>query len=305
MLLLQQMIVLFILMLIGYYVNKKGFIPDATFKQFSWIVVNVANPAMIISGSVNSENMIQGAELFSTLGLAVGLYIVLIIVAMIVPMILQVPKEDRGVYKVMMIFSNIGFMGFPLISSLYGADALLYASLFLIPFNVLIYTYGILVLKKKTEEKDNLDFKKILNIGVICCLISIVISLFRIPMPVFVKSTITHLSNLTAPLSMMVIGASMTKINLKDLFGDVKLLLFCAVKLLVVPIVLLFTLKLFIDNEMILGICMVVAATPVASMTAMLAQQYDGNYSLASKSVALSTILSVITMPIVSLVTGI
>ena len=305
MLLLQQMIVLFILMLIGYYINKKGFVSDTTFKQFSWVVVYVACPAMVISGSVNSGKMMQGRELFATLGLAILVYVVLILISFITTLLLGVPRDDRGVYKVMMIFSNIGFMGFPLINSLYGAEALLYAALFQIPFNVLIYTYGIIALKKKTEEKEKLDFKKIMNIGVICCIISIVIALFRIETPDFVKSTMQNLSNLTAPLSMMVIGASLTKIKLKDLFTDVRLLLFCGWKLLVVPIVLLFILKMFITNEMLLGVCMVVLATPIASMTAMLAQQYDGDYGLASKSVALSTILSVITMPIVSMVVGI
>ena len=93
MLLLQQMIVLFILMLIGYYVNKKGFVTDATFKQLSWIVVYVACPAMVISGSVNSGKMIQGTELFATLGLAIGLYVVLILIAFVTPYLRGVPKE--------------------------------------------------------------------------------------------------------------------------------------------------------------------------------------------------------------------
>ena len=304
MLLLQQMIVLFVLMLIGYYVSKKEYISDATFKQLSWIVVYVACPAMVISGSVNSGKMMEGRDLFATLALTVLVYAVLILIGFVSPVILGVPKEDRGVYKVMMIFSNIGFMGFPLISSLYGTDALLYAALFQIPFNVLIYTYGILVLKKKTDDNEKLDLKKILNIGVICCIISIVIALFQIETPDFVKSTVSNLSNLTAPLSMMVIGASLTKIKFRELFTDVRLLLFCGLKLLVIPVVLLFVLKQFIANEMVLGVCMVVLSTPVASMTAMLAQQYEGNYSLASKGVAVSTILSVITMPIVAMITG-
>lgn len=304
MLLLQQMIVLFTLMVIGYFVSKKGYVTDATFKQLSWIVVYVACPAMIISGSVNSEKMLQGKELFTAFGLSIGIYVILILIAMITPFILRVPKEDRGVYKVMMIFSNIGFMGFPLVSSLYGADALLYAAFFQIPFNVLIYTYGILVLKKKTEEKEKLDFKKIMNIGVICCIVSIIISLFQIQTPVFFKSIVSNLSNLTAPLSMMVIGASLTKIKFRDLFADVRLLVFCVWKLIVVPIVLLLILKPFLPSEMVFGVCMVMLATPIASMTAMLAQQYEGNYALASKSVALSTILSVLTMPLVSYVIG-
>ncbi len=304
MLLLQQMIVLFVLMLIGYFVSKKEYITDATFKQLSWLVVYVACPAMVISGSVNSGKMMEGAELFATLGLTVLIYTVLIVIGLVSPVLLGVPREDRGVYKVMMIFSNIGFMGFPLIGSLYGTEALLYAALFQIPFNVLIYTYGILVLKKKTEDNERLDLKKILNIGVICCIISIVISLFQIETPAFVKSIVSNLSNLTAPLSMMVIGASLTKIRFRELFTDARLLVFCGLKLLVIPIVLLFVLKQFIDSDMVLGVCMVILATPVASMTAMLAQQYDGNYALASKGVAVSTILSVITMPVVAMITG-
>jgi len=304
MLLLQQMIVLFVLMLIGYYVSHKGYISDATFKQLSWLVVYVACPAMVISGSVNSGKMMEGRELFATLGLTVVIYTVLILIGLITPLLLGVPKEDRGVYKVMMIFSNIGFMGFPLIGSLYGTEALLYAALFQIPFNVLIYTYGILVLKKKTEDNEKLDLKKILNIGVICCIISIVIALFQIETPAFVKTIVSNLSNLTAPLSMMVIGASLTKIKFKDLFTDIRLLIFCGVKLLVIPILLLLVLRQFIDSEMVLGVCMVILSTPVASMTAMLAQQYDGNYALASKGVAVSTILSVVTMPLVSMILG-
>ena len=304
MLLLQQMIVLFVLMLIGFFVSKKGYISDATFKQMSWLVVYVACPAMVISGSVNSGKMMEGQELFAAMGLTLAIYAVLILLGLITPFILGVPKEDRGVYKVMMIFSNIGFMGFPLIGSLYGAEALLYAALFQIPFNVLIYTYGILVLKKKTDDNEKLDLKKIFNIGVICCIISIVIALFQIETPDFVKTIVSNLSNLTAPLSMMVIGASLTKIRFKDLFTDIRLLLFCGLKLIVIPVVMLFGLKQFIDNTMVLGVCMVILSTPVASMTAMLAQQYDGNYPLASKGVAVSTILSVLTMPLVAMITG-
>lgn len=304
MLLLQQMIVLFVLMLIGFFVSKKGYISDATFKQMSWLVVYVACPAMVISGSVNSGKMMEGQELFAAMGLTLAIYAVLILLGLITPFILGVPKEDRGVYKVMMIFSNIGFMGFPLIGSLYGAEALLYAALFQIPFNVLIYTYGILVLKKKTDDNEKLDLKKIFNIGVICCIISIVIALFQIETPDFVKTIVSNLSNLTAPLSMMVIGASLTKIRFKDLFTDIRLLLFCGLKLIVIPVVMLFVLKQFINNTMVLGVCMVILSTPVASMTAMLAQQYDGNYPLASKGVAVSTILSVLTMPLVAMITG-
>lgn len=305
MLLLQQMIVLFFMMLLGFFVRKKEYISDSTCKQLSWLVVNVANPAMIISGSVNSEKVIRGSELISTLALAVSLFFIMIVLSRLLPLLLRVDKCDVGVYSVMLIFSNIGFMGFPLINAIYGGEALVYAAVFQIPFNVLIYTYGILALQSNPEKKEKMQLKKIVNIGTVCCAIAIIISQCGITAPTYIKSISQNLSNLTAPLSMMVIGASMVNISLKELFRDVKLMIFCLIKLIILPILLLFVLKGMIGSEMLLGVCMVMIATPVASMTAMLAQQYDGNYSLASKGVALSTILSVITMPIVSLVTGI
>lgn len=280
-------------------------ISDDTCKSISWIVVNIANPAMILSGSVNSERVVQGRELVMTMVLAVSVFAGLILVSLLIPTILRVPKKSAGAYKVMTIFSNIGFMGFPVISALYGNEALLYASVFLIPFNILIYTYGILALKSNDGEKEKLDLKKVLNIGVFSCFISIILSFVQLPIPSFVKTTVSMLSDLTAPLSMMVIGASMATIDIKKLFTDIRLLLFSVLKLVIVPVAGLFLLKLFIRDQMLLGVCMVMLATPVASMTAMLSQQYDGDYELASRGVALTTILSVATMPLVSIITGI
>ncbi len=307
MLMLQQMIVLFLLMMVGYCLCRKNILTDSGSRLLSWIVVNVANPALVLSGSVNAEKLIEGRELLMTAAIAVLMYVGLILISLLIPVVLRVPRDSTGVYKVMTIFSNIGFMGFPLISALYGNDALLYAAVFLFPFNILIYTYGIQAMTPKEEkkEKSGFDWKKVFNVGVICCVVSIIIAVFQIPTPVFVKSTISNLSNLTAPLSMMVIGASMANINMKKLFTDVRLLVFAGLKLLVIPVVGMLICGLFIDNEKLLGVCLVMLATPVASMSAMLAQQYGGDYELASKGVALTTVLSVITMPLVSLLLGI
>lgn len=140
--------------------------------------------------------------------------------------------------------------------------------------------------------------------GVIACVVTIVIYLSGIQVPEFVRLTVTHLSNLTAPLSMMVIGASLATFRIGKLFSDGRLLLFSAVKLLVIPVAGMLLIRRFVDDPVICGVCMIVLATPVGSMTAMLAQQYDGDYEMASKGVALTTILSVATMPIVSTIVG-
>lgn len=316
MLLLEQMVVLFLLMGIGYLCYKKGIITDESGKKLSAIVVNIANPALVLTGCLGEEK-IQGRELLATVAIIVVMYLALLLVAQILPVLLKVEKESRGTYKAMSVFSNIGFMGFPVVAALYGNGAILYAALFTIPYNILIYTYGVSSMAMPSSspltaenedgegQKEGSRFRlmlgRILNVGVIACIVTMIVYLCGIPVPGMLADTITHLSNLTAPLSMMVIGASLATINLKELFMDARLLVFSVVKLLVIPIVGMLIIKRFVSNEIICGVCMVMLATPVGSMTAMLAQQYGGDYEMASKGVALTTILSVITIPLVSM----
>lgn len=298
MIVLQQMAVLFIVMMIGLLAFKKGIIDSVTSKKLSSIVVNIGNPAMILSGVIGDTSQVQGRDLMITVTASIVLYLALLIVGTFLPYLLQVPKKSEGTYRVMAVFSNIGFMGFPIISAVYGSGALLYASIFLIPYNILIYTYGIQMIKQ--GEKEAFQWKKMINIGVIFCMISVFLFITNISLPSWIENTITTLSNLTAPLSMMVIGASFATMNLKELFCDGKLLLFSVVKLLVFPIIGTLVAKQWIDNWALCGVIMVMLSTPVGSMTAMLAQEYDGDYALASKGVAITTILSVATIPIVS-----
>jgi len=278
-------------------------ITDEVSKKLSAIVVNIANPAMVLTGCM-SEDKIEGRELLLVAALVVIIYVVLVVLAMIIPALLKVDKKSRGVYQAMTIFSNIGFMGYPLVSALYGSGALLYASLFTIPYNILIYTFGVSAMSagEKVSIRESFSLKRVLNVGVIACIITIVVYLLQLPVPGFIKTTTTYLSNLTAPLSMMVIGASLAVIDIKKLFTDGRMLLFSALKLLVIPVAGVLLIRQFVDNEVICGVCMVMLATPVGSMTAMLAQQYDGDYEMALKGVALTTVLSVITMPIVSMI---
>ena len=310
MILLQQMIVLFLIMMVGFVCRKVGIINDEASKCLSGIVVNVANPALILSSTINKESAIAGKELALTVVLAIAIYGILLGLAEVLPRLLRVSKTDFGVYKAMTVFSNIGFMGFPLLVAMYGSESLLYASIFLIPYNVLIYTYGVGAMQIAEDKPEKgvskkVAWNKIFNIGVIACLVTIVLYMFKPTVPVFIEDTVTNLSNLTAPLSMLVIGDAMAKMKLRELITGKRLLLFSAVKLIIIPVLGLSVLKLLGLPELLLGVCLVMIATPVGSMTAMLAQQQGGNYELASKGVALTTLLSVLTMPIVSLITGI
>ena len=302
MLLLQQMIIMFLLMSVGFVGSKIGMITEETSKRLSAIVVNIANPAMILVSGISDERM-EGRELLSLTVVILAIYAVLLLLAYLLPVLLRVDPKSRGVYQAMTVFSNIGFMGYPIIAALYGSSAVLYGALYSIPFNILIYTFGVSALRKKEDgaEKKKLSLKEVLNIGVITSIISLILYLWQIRVPGFLTDTLNYLGNLTAPLSMMVIGASMTSISLRELFTDVRLLLFSLIKLLLIPVFGMLLIRQVVTNEVICGVFMIMLATPAGSMTAMLAQEYDGDYETASRGVTLTTLLSVITMPVVSL----
>ena len=297
MVLLQQMGILFVYMMIGYVACKKEYFDQEFGKKLSWLVVNVANPMLAISAVVNNEEQIAKKDFYVTVLLAICFYAFFLILAQILPRLIGVQKSDIGVYKMMTTFNNIGFMGFPVIAAAYGNGALIYAVPFSIMFNILCYTWGIQTLCGGGEKGN---WKRIVNIGTISGIISIVLFFMQIPVPKMICSLSAGLSNLTGPLSMLVIGISIAAMELKDLFTDVKLLKFAFIKLLVVPVAAMLLVCRVIDNQLICEVFLVMMATPAASMCAMLSQQYGGDYELAAKGVALTTILSVVTMPIVS-----
>ena len=354
MVMLQQMIVMFLMMAVGYLCYKKQILTEEVSKKVSAIVVNVANPCMILSSALTDQQM-QGKELLQTLAIVAMMYAFLLLVAQLLPGILHIQKESRGAYAAMTVFANIGFMGFPVLAAMYGNGALLYGAVFQIPFNILIYTYGVAVLTRKpgacvkTEPDVNAEVdvkaesngktgkrqdtqgitapvngksenkqsnneqqgklqgtletvKKIFNIGVIACIAAMLLYFLQAPVPSFLQAFITNLGNLTAPLSMMIIGASLAQMPLKELFLDKKLLLFSLVKLLLLPAVWMIMVNRVAEQEILRGVCLVMMATPAGSMTAMLAQQYGGDYETASRGVALTTVLSVITMPLLAAV---
>lgn len=299
MILLQQMLILFFYMMIGYWARKKKFFGDEAGATISWIVVNIANPAMIISSVINEESSITGSELISTAFLTCISFAVLIILAEILPRLFGTTGKTRAAYKIMTVFNNIGFMGFPVISAAYGQEALLYAAIFVLPYNILFYTYGIAV-TTSSEEKTGINIKQILNIGSIASILAVILYILQIPMHDMIKTSMGSLSGLTSSLSMFVIGISLSTMNIRELFTVRKLLGYSVIKLLLIPVVGTLMASNFIHNPMLLNVFMIMLATPAGAMTAMLAQEYDGDYELASRAVALTTVLSVVTIPIVS-----
>lgn len=297
---LQVMLELFIILIIGYFLAKKDVLNQDAGKRISILIVNIVFPALIIAAV--SENLDQGS-LSSVLGvflLGMATYIVLPIAAWIFMKLLRVPAGQQGIYQFMLIFSNCSFMGYPVLGAIFGSQAIFLSAIFNLPFNLLAFSYGIALVCKDSKAKAGFRLSKLLNPGIIASVLALVIYGVSLRLPAMILELCSMVGNMTTPLSMLVLGAALAEIPLKDVFMDVRIYLMSAVRLIAIPCLAYFILHFFVSDVMTLGVAVMSLAMPVASMTVMLSNQYDGNVRLASIGVFVSTLLSVATIPLIS-----
>ena len=296
----NQILVLFLILFVGYLLFKINILDDHTNKKLSSFVVNVSAPALIISAfTTNSKGTL--IEIINIIVISLFCYLFLFAMTIILPRFLKIHNDELGIYKFMVMFSNVGFMGFPVISAIYGNDAIFYASIFNLPFYLLIYTLGVYYVSLHAGQKIQFNYRRLLNSGVIAVIIGIVLFSTKLKPPYFINETIGLIGGVTTPLSMLIIGASLAKISIKDIFSSYKLYIFSLIKLVFLPIVIYFILKPFstlISNPILIGISVVIVGMPVAANAVMLSKEYNGNEEIASKGVFISTLLSIVTIPL-------
>lgn len=293
----NQMLVLLIILIIGVVCRKTGITDDIGNKKLSRLLINVCQSCMILSSVMNTESTLSIGGVFGIIGISVVFYILLIVLSYGVSALLRSPQEDKKIYRFMTIFGNVGFMGFPVIASIFGDGAVFYASLFNIPFNILMYTLGI-ALASGSDRKVTLDIKQLINVPLVATILSLFIFLLDIPIPRPVAEATDLLGDMVVPSAMLVIGTSLGGMSLKKMLGNWRLYLFTPIRLIVLPVIVYFLFGLFVKDQMMLGIATVMAALPVATNCTMLCLEYGGNENLSSSGTFMTTILSVATIPL-------
>ena len=302
----QQMLIFFLLMLLGIYARRKGMISDKNMGQLSAITVNIAYPAIILSGVAGNGPRMEGSELLMALAVALVVLVAAVILGKILPLLLRFQPKYRGIVNVMVVFTNIGFMGMPMIQGIYGSSALIYMTVFLIPFNILFYSYAIQTIQASGTEKKKFRLKDLCNIGMGACVLSILVYFSGWHLPYVISTTVQMIGNLTAPLAMMLIGASLPDIPWKATLTNGRIWAFVLLKMLVLPALVLLALGHFVTNPILLAVGLCALATPSGNMLAMLAELYNkDSFLLATEAIALTTAVSVITMPLVAWIAGI
>lgn len=293
---LNQMVVLFCAMALGYVVCKARVINAAFNQTLSKLILNLCMPGMILASVMNVPRQLSNTEVWVLLGISFGLHLFFILVALAIPRLFRLNRSTGNLYRFLLIFSNVAFMGFPVVSAIFGPDAVFYASIFNIPFNLLAFTLGVYLVAGKGVKLS--PKKLLLSPGILVSVAALVIYLFDIPFPAFVKDTADLLGQITTPGAMLVIGSTLATIPLKKAFTQWKLYPLLLLKLLVLPVAVWLLLRPWLHNELMLGVTVVIAAMPSATNCTLFCNEYGGDAELASIGVFLSTLASVVTIPL-------
>lgn len=307
----KQMLILFSMMLIGYMIFRLHWLERDTTSRLSGLVVNIFNPFLIIT-SVFEKSVASTGNLFWENLALVGLcYLILFLVGLLLVVVLRPDSTESPIYRLLTLLPNVGFMGIPVVSSLLGTQYIIYVAVYMLAYNIIIYTYGIYLITKEKHEnasqKDALQknlFQKIrpiiCNPGVVAALIALIIFFGNIPMADGIQSFCGYMGNPCVPLSMILIGCSLAASDIPSMLKNAKMYGFLLLKMLIVPIACTFLIRFLPFDSMILKLFVLMLSMPAGSLVVLVTEEYSGNTECASSGVVLSTLASIITIPIVS-----
>lgn len=294
----NQMIQLFLIMGLGYFMMKKKILNYEVNKKLNYIILSITTPCLIIS-SVCGENDASKDVVLYVLLVAIVVYLLLPVLSFLLVKIMRIKKSQQGLFMFMTIFSNTGFMGFPVMKSIFGNTAVFYTAIFNMLFNLEVYTLGVVLMNYGKNDRVKLDPKNLLSPGVVTSILAIIIYFLEIPLPTVLLSSCESVGNMTTPLAMMLIGASLANIRLKDIFNDFIVYPYTLIKQILIPIIAFPIICYFIKDFLIQGVTLLNIAMPVGNSAVLFATEYDGDVPLAAKTVFLTTLFSVLSIPLI------
>ena len=301
--LIEKMALLVMLLALGYLCARLKLVGPEFNKGLSKLVINVFLAGMILSSVINKKLEMTGGDVAFGLLMMTLSMLICVGIGWLSPTLLRIKDGDKGMYRILAAFMNNGFMGFPLVAAVYGENTVFFASLSNIPFNLLLYTVGVMLLQKG-DKNTKFSIKSVINVPIVATLIAFVIFIFEIPMPKLVDDVADTLSAATVPLSMMCVGLSLGSVSLKEALLQPRLYGISLVRLLICPLAVWLVLRIFITNPVILGTIVILSACPSAIICTILGIQYGRDGVESSEAIFISTMLSMITIPLLISVLG-
>lgn len=285
--------VILILIAVGYVVTKRGWITERGASEITSLLIKIVTPCLIVNSFLGSTDSLKVSEML--LALAVSALSLGISLAISLVTFRKEPPERQKVLRFAVIFSNAGFMGIPLVESIVGSKGVIYGSFFVVAFNVICWTYGYSMMSGGAK----MNIKTVLlNPGIIGLIFGLPIYFLKIQLPAILAEPVGFLSNLNTPLAMLVIGSYIARVDLHSFISDMAVYKMAFLRLVAAPALYLLVLMVIRPEPDLLVSSIIQASAPVAANTVLFAVQYHQDSELASKTVAVSTVLSIITIPV-------
>ena len=291
---LMQVISLFILMGAGFILGKLKLLTEVGTKQVSSILVNAVTPCLVVT----SLQLDWDAQILKEIGTIVLVLAGSLIVFIAASLLLfrREPEESRIVMRFGVIFSNCGYMGPRLVTAVLGSGAALIGALMIIVFNLFVFSYGIVLMGGKKAFSP----KALVNPALVSMVIGVALMLLRIKLPSPIASAAGAIASLNSPLAMITIGAQLARADLSGIFNQLRLYKVTLVRNVIFPVIIAFLLLPLQINRTTYIAIVILLGTPVAGVTSIFSERYDRDCQLAAQMVSLTTILSIITLPLVA-----
>lgn len=299
---LQKLIMLFCFIFIGYYGFKRSWITKDGTSSLSKLIVNVFNPALMLSTALCNTDRPSNDLVIQNIILVVVFFSSLIILSPLVARILRIKKDDHDILTIMMTFGNTGFMGIPLVSTLYGANAAIFVAFYVLGFNLLFYSFALYLFRRKAGDQSHFKFTDMVNTGTIAGVATVLIFLIPADYPKIVTDCFSAVGETCVPLAMIVTGCSLAQVEFSRIFTDWKLYAFTAMRMVMVSViaVCIFRVAPGLVSPMIAGIMVIMYGMPNGSLPVIACEEYGVDGDFCSRAFALTTLLSLVTLPLVT-----
>ena len=283
------MSVIAILVGIGIWLQKRDVLNDKSTPFLSRIVVDICNPALIVSSIVSGNISVSHRDFLNGVGISAAVYFLFILLGYIVPHIVRIPKDERKFYTLMSIYGNVGFLGIPVARAILPENCMLYVIICNVFYCLLFYTHGVVAL---SSGKEKMNLKKVFSPGVLMSLFALVIFWFDLKLPDMIVNTIQYIGNPTVFLSMILLGAAVGRSKFFEAVKDLKLWIFILIRHVTVPVAVVILLgALQVQEEMIRTFCLM-CAVPVGNLPMIQAEKTGERTDVLSKGIIVTTVFS-------------
>lgn len=293
---LAEMLVLLFAILCGFAANRLGILGGETDKKISKLLLDITLPAMILGSVCTGDALPEASVVLGTLGVAVIFYGLEFLFVLAVPPLLGGPPGQRGVWRYTLAFPNMAFIGYPVVTALFGTGALFTAVILVLPFNLLTFTLGPLML---TGAK-RFSLRQMFSPCVLASILGLILALGRLRPPAVVGEALDFVGGVTVPLSLLFVGSLLAGMPLGRMLASPRLWILTAVRLLVLPGVLCLILRWMGTDPLILGVAVTQMAMPAAVNGSLLCMEYGGDAECMAQVTFVSTMASIVTIPILA-----